>query len=91
MFLSTQQQEKRTSILPKEQNMITSVFVITIYLSELGLADIYFLSTVDFLSTVRGDYCKGEFENILFVYENIKYRTTSLLCRKPYWIPSHGC
>ena len=54
---------KRTSILPKEQKMITSVFVITIHLSELGLLLIdnvfAFLSTFDFLSTVHGDYDKG--------------------------------
>ena len=87
VFLSTQQQEEHTSTnFPKEQKMITSIFVTTIHLSELGL-QIYILST----GTVRGDYGKGEIENILFVHENIKYRTTSLLCKKPYWIPSHGC
>ena len=75
--------------------MITSVFRITIHLSELGLVslepDCMFLSAVDFLSTVHGDYGRDEIENILFVYENIKYQTTSLLCKKNDLIPSQGC
>ena len=60
--------------------MITSVFVITIHLSELAFADLYFVM-VDFLSTVRGDYGKGEIKKYFLSYENIKYRNTSLLCK----------
>ena len=40
---------------------------------------------LDFLSTVREDYDMVKIENILFVYENIKYQTTSLLCKKMPW------
>ena len=75
--------KNHTTVLPKEQKMITSAFRITIHLSELGLLLIdsvfAFLYTFDFLSTVHGDYGKGKIENLLFVYENVKYRISPLL------------
>ena len=82
-------------MISKKHKAIAWVFVMSIHLSELGLLLIdsvfAFLSTFDFLSTVHGDYDKGEIENVLFVYEKIEYRIQSLLSKNNYWIPSHGC
>ena len=75
-------------MISKKHKAIAWVFVMSIHLSELGLLLIdsvfAFLSTFDFLSTVHGDMTREEIENVLFVYEKIKYGIPSLLSKNNY-------